>query len=107
MGVNKAVYNLCAGMIENDESMEDCIARELYEETGLKLKRILKVLPATFAAVALSDIKNQMVFTEVEGIIHPRMNRLKPLFIPKKKLHGCWKMRNSARGHNQWHISSQ
>ena len=89
MGVNKAVYNLCAGMIENDESMEDCIARELYEETGLKLKRILKVLPAAFAAVALSDIKNQMVFTEVEGSIEDNTSeneQIKAAFYTKEEV---------------------
>ena len=31
MGVNKYVYNLCAGMIEPGESIEECIRRELFE----------------------------------------------------------------------------
>jgi 8-oxo-dGTP pyrophosphatase MutT (NUDIX family) len=34
MGVGRFIYNLCAGMIEEDESLEECIRRELYEETG-------------------------------------------------------------------------
>ena len=34
MGINREIYNLCAGMIEPEERIEDCIARELYEETG-------------------------------------------------------------------------
>ena len=38
MGVNHYVYNLCAGMIEPDESIEECISRELFEETGLHVK---------------------------------------------------------------------
>lgn len=67
MGVNRFVYNLCAGMVNEGESTEECIARELYEETGLKLKRIVKELPPAFAAVSMSDIKNQLVFVEVEG----------------------------------------
>lgn len=29
MGVNRTVYNLCAGMIEPEERIEDCIVREL------------------------------------------------------------------------------
>lgn len=41
MGVNHDVYNLCAGMIEEGESIEECIQRELYEETGLQVKKIL------------------------------------------------------------------
>ena len=66
MGVNRYVYNLCAGMMEKGETLEDCVKRELYEETGLKLKRIEKIFPPAYAAVSLSDIKNQIVFIEAE-----------------------------------------
>lgn len=67
MAVNREIYNLCAGMKEDQESLEECVARELYEETGLQLKKIIDVLPPSFAAVSISDIKNQIVFAEVEG----------------------------------------
>ena len=30
MGINRNVYNLCAGMLEEGESVEDCIQSELY-----------------------------------------------------------------------------
>lgn len=67
MGVNKTVYNLCAGMLEENETPEACIARELYEETGLRVKRIIDILPASYAAVAISDTKTNIAFVEVEG----------------------------------------
>lgn len=67
MGVNKYIYNLCAGMIEEGESIEECITRELYEETGLMLKRINTILPPSYAAVAISDVKTYIAFVEVEG----------------------------------------
>lgn len=67
MGVNRYIYNLCAGMIEEGESMEECIQRELYEETGLSVKKIRMVLPPSFAAVAFSDVKTQIAFVDVEG----------------------------------------
>ena len=67
MGVNRYIYNLCAGMIEEGESMEECITRELYEETGLTVKKIRTILPPSFAAVAFSDVKTQIAFVEVEG----------------------------------------
>lgn len=67
MGVNRKIYNLCAGMIEDDESIEECIARELYEETGLQLKQIKKILPPSFAAVAISDTTTYIAFVEVQG----------------------------------------
>lgn len=69
MGVNKRIYNLCAGMLESGETISDCIRRELYEETGLSLKRIYKILPASYAAVAISDIRTQIAFVEVEGTL--------------------------------------
>ena len=69
MGVNKKIYNLCAGMQEAGESIEECIARELYEETGLKLKKINLILPPSYAAVAISDTKTHIAFVEVEGDI--------------------------------------
>lgn len=68
MGVNRTIYNLCAGMLEQGESIEDCIARELYEETGLKIRRVKKILPPSYAAVAISDTTTYIAFVEAEGI---------------------------------------
>ncbi|MBE5871555.1 MAG: NUDIX hydrolase [Lachnospiraceae bacterium] len=67
MAVGRTVYNLCAGMIEPDETVEDCISRELYEEVGLKVKRIKKILPPSFAAVGISDTCTRLCFIEAEG----------------------------------------
>lgn len=67
MGVNRKIYNLCAGMLEPDESVEECISRELFEETGLQVKKIRKILPPSFAAVAISDTTTYIAFVEAEG----------------------------------------
>jgi len=67
MGVNRTIYNLCAGMLEAGEDIETCIARELYEETGLKVRKIKKILPPSFAAVAFSDTTTYIAFVEAEG----------------------------------------
>lgn len=67
MGVNSYIYNFCAGFMEENEDIEACIKRELYEETGLKLKRIIKILDPAYVAVSMSDIRNQIAFVEVEG----------------------------------------
>lgn len=69
MGINKRIYNLCAGMIEAGESVEDCVRRELFEETGLQLKFIKKILPPSYSAVGITDLKTHLVFAEVEGNI--------------------------------------
>lgn len=67
MGINKSIYNLCAGMMDEEETIEECAARELYEETGLKVKKIIDILPASYAAVAISDTMTHIVFAQVEG----------------------------------------
>ncbi len=67
MGINCYIYNLVAGMKEENESIEACIERELYEETGLRLKKVNKILPPSYAAVAISDIMTQVAFIEAEG----------------------------------------
>lgn len=78
MGVGRFVYNLCAGMLEADETVEECIVRELYEETGLRVKHILDILGPSFSAVAISDVKTQIAFIEAEGEIsdHSSENEL-------------------------------
>lgn len=69
MGVNCYIYNLVAGMIEDDETIEECVERELYEESGLQVKKIIDILEPSFAAVAISDTKTQIIFIEAEGEI--------------------------------------
>ena len=61
--------NLCAGMLNEGESMEDCIRRELYEETGLSVKKIVQILPPSYSAVAISDVKTNIAIVEAEGAI--------------------------------------
>lgn len=67
LSINKEIFNLCAGMLEDGETIEECIARELYEETGLSIKRMIAVLPPSFSAVGFSDTKTYIAFVEAEG----------------------------------------
>jgi len=67
MGVNKHIYNLCAGMLEENETLEECIRRELYEETGLNVAQIKCIMKPSYSAVGISDIKTQIAFVEACG----------------------------------------
>lgn len=67
LSINKEIFNLCAGMLEEGETIEECIARELYEETGLSIRRMIAVLPPSFSAVGFSDTKTYIAFVEAEG----------------------------------------
>lgn len=89
MGVNKEIYNLVAGMVEKGETIEDCVHRELYEETGLRVKEIKEILPPSFAAVAISDTSTNIVFVEAEGELsdHTSENEdIKPGFYKKDEI---------------------
>lgn len=67
LSINREIFNLCAGMLEEGETIEACIARELYEETGLSVKRMISILPPSFSAVGFSDTKTYIAFVEAEG----------------------------------------
>lgn len=67
MGVNKRIYNLCAGMLEENETIEECIKRELFEETGLSVASIKCIMRPSYSAVGISDIKTQIAFVEACG----------------------------------------
>lgn len=67
MGVNRHIYNLCAGMKEKGETIEETIKRELHEETGLVLKEIIDILPPSYAAVAITDVQTQIAIIKAEG----------------------------------------
>ncbi|MCR5595903.1 MAG: NUDIX hydrolase [Lachnospiraceae bacterium] len=69
MALNRFVYNMVAGRRESGESIEDCVKREMYEESGLKVVNIRKTLRPAYAAAALSDVQNQLVICDVSGEI--------------------------------------
>ena len=92
MAIKREIYGLCAGHLEENETVEDCIRRELYEETGLDLKRIIKIFPPSFSTVTISDAKTQIAFVEAEGTIsdeHMSANeQIKAAFYtPEEVLH--------------------
>lgn len=41
--INDYIYELPAGLVDNNEAIEDAVRRELKEETGLKLEKINKI----------------------------------------------------------------
>lgn len=89
MGVNREIVNLCAGMMEEGETIEDTLKRELYEETGLSLKRVLHILKPSFAAVSISDMMTQIAIIEADGSIeeHASANeQIKAAFYDKEEV---------------------
>jgi len=76
-------------MLEEGETLEERIARELYEETGLQIKRIISLLPPSYSAVGFSDTTTYIAFVETTGELadHSSENELiQPRFFSRKEL---------------------
>jgi len=63
-----------AGLIDEGESLEKSVERELKEETGLQLAKILKISPPIFSSSGLTDESISMVYVECEGEISDQYN---------------------------------
>ena len=53
----ESIYGLPGGLIEGGESPVDCLARELLEETGLRLTSVTEVFPARTPACFQDSVR--------------------------------------------------
>jgi ADP-ribose pyrophosphatase len=60
-------YGFPAGLIDDGEDVETTVARELKEETGLKLARIRHISTPVFSSAGLTDESCHMVLVEARG----------------------------------------
>ncbi|WP_034448893.1 NUDIX hydrolase [Butyrivibrio sp. AE2032] len=71
MAVGDFAYNFPAGLIDEGETIEVAAARELWEETGLKLVKIDEILPMSYSGVGLTNEKSSVVIGTAEGDFAP------------------------------------
>lgn len=62
-------YGFPAGLMDRDETIEQTGKRELFEETGLSITKVLKKSPAIFSSSGMTDESISLLFVECEG--HP------------------------------------
>ncbi|MDP4087876.1 MAG: NUDIX hydrolase [Bacillota bacterium] len=69
--LNDYVYELPAGLVDGDESMETSVMRELKEETGLDLTEINyeRTRKSVYASAGMTDESAAIVFCCCEGIV--------------------------------------
>jgi ADP-ribose pyrophosphatase len=65
--LNDYEYGFPAGLVDAGESVEQAAWRELMEETGLTVRRLLKSSPPLYSSAGMSDESVAMVYVECEG----------------------------------------
>ena len=69
-GINKGYVNFCGGKMEEGETMDDCVRRETFEETGLVIENPKRVGYVVFVPMGY----NVTIYksTKFHGDVHAR-----------------------------------
>ena len=65
--LNDYEYGFPAGLVDDGESVEQATRRELREETGLTVTRIIKSSPPIYSSAGMTDESVAMVYVACEG----------------------------------------
>lgn len=60
-------YGFPAGLVDKCETVQDTARRELREETGLELTRLIKISPPIYSSAGMTDESVSMVYAECDG----------------------------------------
>lgn len=60
-------YGFPAGLVDEGETVEAAVARELREETGLALVRITRTSPPIYSSAGMTDESSAVVYVECVG----------------------------------------
>ena len=83
-GINKGCINFHGGKKEPGETMEECVIRETFEETGLTIKNPVKVGYVEFPTKDF--FVHVYKSTEFSGTIHENKDEAKVFWIDEKDI---------------------
>ncbi len=64
--INKSLYGTVAGLVENNESTEIAITREIEEEIGASVMSLKRVQKGSYSSVGMSDENIECFYARVE-----------------------------------------
>ena len=60
-------YGFPTGLVEPGETVADAARRELREETGFEVTRIMKTSPAVYSSAGITDESSVLMYVECDG----------------------------------------
>jgi len=67
-------FGFPAGLVDRGETITQAGKRELYEETGLRVTKVLKKSPAVFSSSGMTDESVSLLFVQCQGKPTNRFN---------------------------------
>ncbi len=82
-------YGFPAGLLDKGESVEEAGKRELLEETGLALTRVIRKSPVVFSSSGMTDESICLLYVECGGDVSNRFNEasedIKVIMVSREK----------------------
>ena len=84
------VYSVPAGLLAKNETIENCVKRELKEETGLEFEKLLYKSPLCYSAPGIVDESCIINFVEASGELsnegQEEAEDVKPFYVGMKEI---------------------